>query len=114
MADDDGGIAGEDGQGLLVAAGQAGPGGNGGVAGQLDAFGDNSMASNPDIVTHSDGAVGVYDVAVGIDEGMLVGIHEGAAPRDANGFAEGHPMVADEERFGAKMESVAHRKHSIL
>ena len=85
---------------------------HGGEGRQGGAFGDYDVASQPDVVGKGDGTVGVEVGAGVVDEAMLVGVHDGAAPGGEHVAAERDGGMADDERAGAK---VAHspRKRTL-
>ena len=80
---------------------------HGGEGRQGGAFSDYNVASQPDVVGKGDGAVGVEVGAGVVDEAMLVGVHDGAAPGGEHVAAERDGGMADDERAGAKVEMVA-------
>ena len=59
------------------------------------------------MMAEADGAVGVAPLALAVEKAVLVGVHNGAAPRGLHMVAEGDLVVADNQRRGAKVETVA-------
>lgn len=97
LSDDAGGASGEDGHGLEILSREARAGTDSDVGGQGGAFGDYDMATQPDVVANSHGTVGIATVAIAVDQRVLVGVHNGAAPRGQPIGAEGDGLVADDE-----------------
>ena len=74
---------------------------------QFGAFGNDDMASDPYFIGQADGAVGVAALPFGVDEAVLVGVHEGAAPRHTVPVPKGDEMVADNQAAGTYERVVA-------
>lgn len=89
-------------------------GGDGDAVCKGCAFGNQAVAAKPNVVAHSNFAVGVGNLAVAIDKAMLVGVHKSAVPRSEEVVAESHGLVADYQRLGTEVEVVAHCEESVL
>ena len=109
-----GGVARKDGVRLVEGAVQTAHGPDGGVGREACAFGDDDVAAEPHMVGKDDGSVRVAAVAVRAEEGVLVSVHEGAAPGGLHMGAEGDGVVADNERRGAEVEVGAKGKGACL
>ena len=88
--------------------------GNCDAVGKGCAFGNQAVAAKPNVVAHSNFAVGVGNLAVAVDKAVLVGVHKSAVPRSEEVVAESHGLVADYQRLGTEVEVVAHCEDGVL
>ena len=100
--------------GVGVGAVQRSTGGDGSAVGKMCTFGNQAVAAKPNVVAHSNFAVGIGDLTVAVDKAVLVGVHKSAVPRSEEVVAESHGLVAYYQRLGTKIELVANSKDGVL
>lgn len=99
---------------MVVGADKSCSCGGGDVRGQMSTFGDDDVVPEPDIVAEDHFSIGIGTRARGIGKGMLVGVHEGAIPRDARVIAKGHGLMTDQGRARPETKHRSQGQYSIF